>query len=262
MPIHEIAKIVDHKEVASEHYKMTVSSSYISQNAMPGQFVLIRCGNELDPLLRRPLSINRVNKNEKTFDLLYKVKGKGTEILSKLQIGELADIIGPLGNSYTIDTSKQVAIMVGGGYGIVPLLLLADELKGKIKAIYSLIGTKNESCLFCEREFKDIGVQVSVTTEDGSYGRKGMVTDVLLELLSSKLSPAHTQIFACGPHEMLKYIAEISAQKGISCQISMEEKMACGLGGCLGCAVKIKSGYKMVCKDGPIFDAKEIIWQT
>lgn len=260
MPIHEIAKIVDHKEVASEHYKMTISSSYISANAMPGQFVHIRCGTDLDPLLRRPLSVHRTNKNEKTIDLLYKVVGKGTQILSQMQIGALVDVLGPLGNSFTPDKSKQVAIMVSGGYGVAPMMFLAERLKEEIKALYSLIGAKGESCVICEKEFKDLGVEVLVTTEDGSYGRTGMVTDALLELLSSKLSPQHSQIFACGPHEMLKQIAEIGAQKGINCQMSLEEKMACGLGGCLGCAVKTKSGYKMVCKDGPIFNSKEIIW--
>ncbi|MBU1026825.1 MAG: dihydroorotate dehydrogenase electron transfer subunit [Candidatus Margulisbacteria bacterium] len=262
MSIQEKCRVLDHKEVAPKHYKLTLFSSYISSRAEPGQFVNVRCSQEYDPLLRRPFSIHRVSKDY--FELLYEVVGKGTEQLSKQTIGSEIDVLGPLGSGFKIDGKKQIAILAGGGMGVAPLLLLAETLKDKVKAIYVLIGCNCKSRLLCEQDFKNVTDQVLVSTDDGSYGKKGFVSDTLLEVLNDTIGARNLSqsiIYACGPKPMLKAIADISFQKKIDCQVSMEERMACGIGTCLGCVVKTKDGYKKVCDDGPVFDSKEIIWQ-
>ncbi len=261
MPIQELARVIDNKEVAREHYKLTFSSNYISSHAEPGQFVNIRCSNSTDPLLRRPFSIHRINKDDKTIEIIYRVIGKGTKLISLLQIGSFIDVLGPLGSGFKIDKSKQIAVFVGGGCGIAPLHAAAEEAKKHIKAVYAVIGANTRNEVLCEADFKKLGAETIVTTDDGSYGRKGMASDILLELLSSKVQAQNSVVFACGPKPMLKAVTEISAQFKIDCQLSLDEWMACGIGACKGCAVKTKSGYKMVCKDGPVFNSKEIRWQ-
>ncbi len=263
MPIQVLAKILEKKEIAKEHFKFTLSTSYISSNSIPGQFVLVRCRKFSDPLLRRPMSIHKIDNKNNTIDLLFKVKGFGTRMLSELEVNDNMDIFGPLGNGFKVNSSKEIAIIVSGGYGIAPMLALGYALKDKVKAVYSFIGANTKELVLCEEEFRNLGIETLITTDDGSYGRKGLVTDELVDFISSNVKSFMfpvTAIFACGPHEMLKRIAEISLRYKISTQISVEEKMACGIGACLGCPIKTKSGYKMVCKDGPIFDTQEIVW--
>jgi len=261
MPIQENARVIENKEVAKEHYKLTISSKYISSHAEPGQFIQIRCSDKTDPLLRRPFSIHRINSSRNEIEIMYRVIGKGTKLLMKAQIGSEIDILGPLGTGFNIDKKKQVAVFVGGGCGIAPLFTSAEQAKKKIKAVYAIIGANNHDGVLCESDFNELGTETIVTTDDGSYGRKALASDILLELLSSKLKAPSTVIIACGPKAMLKAVAEIAHQYKIDCQVSLDEWMACGIGACKGCAVKTTSGYKMVCKDGPVFDSKEIIWQ-
>ncbi len=261
MSIQEKCRVLDHKEVAPKHYKLTLSSNYISSHAESGQFVNVRCSEEYDPLLRRPFSIHRVAKDY--FELLYEVVGKGTDILSKQTIGAELDVLGPLGSGFKIDNKKKIALLAGGGMGIAPLMMLAETLKDKVKAIYVLIGCNCKSKLICEQDFKSVTDQVLVSTDDGSYGKKGFVSDTLLEVLNDTIGARNFEqstIYACGPKPMLKAITDISFQKKINCQVSMEERMACGIGTCLGCVVKTKDGYKKVCSDGPVFEGKDIIF--
>lgn len=264
MPIQEKCRILDHQKVGPNYYKLTLVSPYIASHAEAGQFVEVKCTDGFDPLLRRPISLHRISKEHGTFELLYDVVGKGTEMLTKFFVGEELNVLGPLGSGFQIDTKKQIHILVGGGIGVAPLLSLAEQLKtsGK-KAIYVLIGAKTKSCLSCEAEFRKITDQVLAATDDGSYGKKGLVSDLLLDIINNQLSVISYQlsvIYACGPRPMLMAITEIASQKKIDCQVSMEERMACGLGACKGCAIKTKSGYKMTCKDGPVFNSQEIIW--
>ena len=262
MPIQELARVIDNKEIAKDHFKLTFSSDYISSHAEPGQFIGIRVSNDTDPLLRRPFSIHRINKENKTIEILYKVLGKATQLLTKFRLGDFIDALGPLGSGFKIDKAKQVAVFVGGGAGIAPLFAAAEEAKKQgIKAVYAVIGANHRTAVLCEADFKALGVETYVTTDDGSYGKKGLASDILLELLSSHLTPLTSHLFACGPKPMLKAISEIAQQYKLDCQLSLEEWMACGVGACKGCAVKTKSGYKMVCKDGPVFNYKEISWR-
>jgi len=269
MPIQEKCRILEHQKISPKHYKLIISSPYISSHAEPGQFVNVKCSESYDPLLRRPLSLHRISKEHKTFELLYEVVGKGTEMLTKYFVGEEIDILGPLGEGFKLDPKKQIQVLIGGGMGVAPLLALAEKLKKPVtsrqkpEALYIMVGAKTRGQVLCEEDFRKISDQVLVATDDGSYGKKGVVSDVLLDFVDSQLTTYNLQlttIYACGPNAMLKAIAEIAFQKKIDCQISMEERMACGIGACKGCPVKTKSGYKMACKDGPVFEAGEILW--
>ncbi|MEA3493391.1 MAG: dihydroorotate dehydrogenase electron transfer subunit [Candidatus Margulisiibacteriota bacterium] len=268
MSIQEKCRILDHQNVAPNHFKLIISSSYISSHAEPGQFVNVRVSDGYDPLLRRPLSIHSASKKHKRFELLYEVVGKGTELLSKYSVGSELDILGPLGKGFKIDQKKEIAILVGGGMGVAPLLTLAEQMSNdKLKMtnkLFILIGAKNRDRVLCEKEFKLVADQVLVSTDNGSYGEKGLVSDQLLKLLNSSFGHSEfgiVSIYACGPKPMLKAITDIAFQNKIDCQVSMEQKMACGIGTCLGCVIKTKSGYQKVCSDGPVFKGNDIIWQ-
>jgi len=253
MSIQEKCRILEHQEVAPKHFILTLSSKYIPTHADPGQFVSIKVSDGTDPLLRRPFSVHRVAKDK--FTLLYEVVGKGTEILSKKEIEAELDVLGPLGRGFKLDKKIDTAILVGGGMGVAPMLYLAEKIKAK--ELYVLVGAKTKERVLAEKEFKNITDNLIITTDDGSYGNKGFVSDALIAELGNKSAA----IFACGPEPMLKAVAEIAFQKKCDCQVSMEQKMACGIGTCLGCVIKTTKGYQKVCDDGPVFDGKEIVWQ-
>lgn len=269
MPIQENCRILEHQKVGPQHFKLTLASSYIASHAEPGQFVNVRCADGCDPLLRRPFSFHRISKERDTFDLLYDVHGWGTEALTKFFVGEEINVLGPLGKGFVIDPQKQIHILVGGGMGIAPLLSLANHLTSynlelrTAKALYVLMGAKDKAHVLEETSFRKITDQVMISTDDGSYGKKGFISDLLLDFLNNQLTTYDLQlttVYACGPRPMLKAVAEITAQKKIDCQVSMEERMACGIGACKGCATKTTSGYQTVCRHGPVFKAEEIVW--
>ena len=257
----EIAKVLENNKVAPEHFRVKLAAPKISRESIPGQFIMIKCSDATDPLLRRPISLNKIDQTKGTIDILFRVIGKGTRLLSEIEPGEDLDIIGPLGNGFKIDATKEVAILVGGGAGIAPLLGLAKEISVKAKAKYALIGANNINAVLCEDDFQALGFETIVSTDDGTYGLKGRVTDMLMEIIGSKLSPVNSIIYACGPRPMVKELESISTQYKIPCQVSLEEWMACGFGACNGCTVKTKQGYKKVCSDGPIFNAEDILWR-
>ena len=262
-----IAKILANKKITPHHCMMRIESSYLAKAAKAGQFVEVRCGDGLDPLLRRPFGVHRIHKNG--IEMLYEVVGKGTEILARRNQGDMLDVIGPLGNGFDVKSivhSPQSIVLVAGGIGVAPMVALAEQIGSRVKGqgsskskkIFVLLGARTKSHVICENEFKKLGCAVSVTTDDGSKGRKGLVTEALKDLLRST-------IYACGPTPMLTAVAFMAKEKSIPCQVSLEEHMACGVGVCLGCPVKVRKDlvdteYKMVCKDGPVFAAEQIIW--
>ena len=256
------AKILKNEKIGPGFYRMRVESGYLAANSKPGQFVEVRCSDKTDPLLRRPIGVNRVVKGG--IELLYEVVGKGTEIVSGMKKNDLCDVIGPLGNGFDIASRPGISILVAGGNGVAPLLFLAEELAKKKKTVHVLIGGCSKSHILCEKDFKRSGANVSISTEDGSEGCKGVVTCLLNDLLCSSDTDAKTRstIYACGPVGMLKAVSRIAHDRRIPCQVSLEERMACGVGACLGCPVKVRTAhtYKMVCKDGPVFNAEEIAW--
>ncbi|MEW6171083.1 MAG: dihydroorotate dehydrogenase electron transfer subunit [Candidatus Omnitrophota bacterium] len=264
----EKVKIVSNSKIKNNYFKMVLEPKNISINAKPGQFLELMVSDQFDPLLRRPFSIHRIENKKIT--ILYEVLGRGTQILLQRKSGEYLDVIGPLGNGFNIESKiknqKSKIILVAGGMGVAPLVFLAERLaklktqNSKLKTLV-LIGAKTKNHLLCEKEFKNFGCEVQISTDDGSMGFKGKATDLLKNLLRATSDERRTTVFACGPKPMLKEIAIISEKYDIKAQISLEAYMACGFGACLGCVAKTREGYKMVCSDGPVFEAKEILWE-
>lgn len=254
----EKVKIVLREKIGKDFLKLVLASKKISNTALPGQFIEVKVSRTGEPLLRRPLGVHSVKAG--TFTVLCEIVGKGTIALSKRKQGELLDIIGPLGNGFNCQfpvANSRLPILVAGGMGVAPLLFLAERLRGKALV---LIGAKTKGHVLCEQEFKKLGCEVKIATDDGSKGFKGRVTDLLQNFLST-IDYRLPNIYACGPRPMLRALSSISQKYKIPTQVSLEEHMACGIGACLGCVIETKSGYKRVCKEGPVFCADEIIWQ-
>ena len=257
-------RITSNEQVAPYAYKMILAAPAIAKAAKPGQFVMARATDSCQPLLRRPFGVHSVKGN--SIEILYEIIGEGTKILSQKKPGGLLDIIGPLGNGFifTKGSGTFVNILVAGGMGVAPLIFLAEKLmerktqSGKRKVLV-LLGAKTKSHLLCEKEFKALGCDVRVATDDGSKGHKGFITEILNNSINSKNST--NSICACGPNPMLKAVAKIARDRNITAQVSLEEHMACGIGACLGCIVNTKQGQKRVCKDGPIFNITDIAWR-
>ena len=249
------AKLISNSRVKENYWHAVLNAPQIAKAASSGQFINIKVSDAVEPLLRRPLSIHRCRGSK--LEILYAVIGPGTKILSRRKPGELLDVIGPLGTGFNVDSKKSRAILVAGGMGVAPLLFLAEILKKKDTRI--LVGAKTKSQILCEKEFVDAGCGVTIATDDGSCGFKGYVSQLLLQELKTH-NAKFTTIYACGPKPMLKEISRIAQARKIPAQVSLEEHMACGIGACLGCVVNTTQGYKRVCKEGPVFEAKEIIW--
>lgn len=225
-------------------YKMTMTGDCTAITA-PGQFVNIK----IDGLfLRRPISV--CNREENLLTIIYKVVGKGTEMMSKMTEGQVIDVLTGLGNGYDISLSGEKPLLIGGGVGVPPMYMLAKELKKQGKSVSVILGFNTESEVFFANEFKALGCDVTVTTVDGSYGKKGFVTDAMPEVYS--------YFFCCGPEPMLKAVYKSTATSG---QFSFEERMGCGFGACMGCSCKTVTGYKRICKDGPVLKKEEILWE-
>lgn len=249
-------KIVHNKKIADNIYEMIISCKDIVQNAKPGQFVNLYCKSEA-MLLPRPISICEVNKNEGSIKLVYAVIGAGTKSLPTLSASDEIDVLGPLGNGYKFNNNPDnVSILIGGGVGTPPLVELAKELVGE-KIIY--LGFRSTPYLV--EELKKYA-EVFVATDDGSVGFKGTVTELM-----NNTNAHGNQIYACGPKPMLKAVKTWAVEHNIPAQLSLEERMGCGFGACVGCVTKIKADneegytYKKVCKDGPVFDAGEVLFE-
>jgi len=261
-------KILSKKEVVQNIYLMRLKAPEIVQNALPGQFIHIKCSKDNYPLLRRPLSIHRIDREKGEIFILFQVMGEGTKLLADRTIEDDLDIMGPIGNGFNIYPESKKIMIVGGGIGVAPLLALCEESIMQGKEVQVLIGALKKELVIGEESFKILGAKVDIATDDGSYQYKGLVTDLLERII--KEGWLADQIFACGPKPMLKKISEIALQANINYQVSLEERMACGIGACLGCVCKIKTKdkkeckvkyeYKRVCVDGPVFKASEVVW--
>ena len=238
-----IFEILSNEALTPNVYKMVVKGDTSAITA-PGQFVNIL----LDGLfLRRPISV--CDYNENTLTLIYKVVGKGTQKMSQMNAGQMLDILTGLGNGYDTSLSGNEPVLLGGGVGVPPMYRLAKELRAQGKKVTVIVGFNTASEIFYENAFKALGCSVTVTTVDGSYGKKGFVTDVLPE--------NYTYFYTCGPEPMLKAVYRATVTSG---QMSFEERMGCGFGACMGCSCKTLTGYKRICKDGPVMKKEEILW--
>ena len=237
-------EIVENIALTDCVYKMTLRGD-VSAITAPGQFVNIK----LEGLyLRRPISVCDVSKD--TLTIIYKVVGKGTKQMSRMQEGAL-DVLTGLGNGYDMTVAGEKPVLLGGGVGVPPMYLLAKKLIAEGKNVSVILGFNTAAEVFYESEFKALGADVVVTTVDGSYGKKGFVTDALQEM-------EYTYFFTCGPEPMLKAVYKASKTSG---QMSFEKRMGCGFGACMGCSCKTITGYKRICKEGPVMRKEEILWE-
>lgn len=252
------ATIKGNKQISSNHYLLTLHPVKKTIMPYPGQFFMISVGNGLDPLLRRPFSLYRWLGED--FQILYRVVGKGTCILRKKKVGEMIDVMGPFGKGFPFNgIRKERVIIVAGGLGIAALFSLIEATKKKMPVL--LYGTKTKDELLCLKELKSMGINPLISTEDGTDGRKGFVTELLRGFLDNLSGPATDfTLYSCGPRQMLQAMSDITREYKLTGYISLEENMACGVGACLGCAINTRDGYKCVCKEGPVFSADDIIW--
>ena len=236
--------IEENKQLTDSIWQMTLSGD-VSAITAPGQFVNIK----LDGLyLRRPISVCDVDDGKLT--IIYKVVGAGTEQMSRMTAGKL-DVLTGLGNGYDLTKAGEKPVLIGGGVGVPPMYLLARRLIAQGKQVKVILGFNTKEEIFYEDAFKALGADVTVTTVDGSYGVKGFVTDALTDM-------DYTYFYTCGPEPMLKAVYRASNTSG---QLSFEKRMGCGFGACMGCSCKTITGYKRICKEGPVMEKEEILWE-
>jgi dihydroorotate dehydrogenase electron transfer subunit len=246
------ATVISNIELMPEHHLIYVEAPNIAVESLPGQFITVGCGPDF--ILRRPLSIHRID-NLDQICILFAIAGAGTRWLSQRHKGEKLDLLGPLGNDFSIQPASNNLLLVAGGMGIAPLVFLSQKALSSGRNVKLLLGSRSKNCLY-PVEFLPERIETFITTEDGSQGIKGKITDIL---------PEHVdwadQIYACGPLAMYQAIAVQSRKWQIKkpVQISLEVRMGCGVGACYACSIKTKNGMKQVCRDGPVFDLYDII---
>ncbi|MBQ2676545.1 MAG: GNAT family N-acetyltransferase [Clostridia bacterium] len=252
----ECCEIIKNIQIADGMFDLTVKSDFIAGTAMCGQFANILVDGKT---LRRPISICDAENGVVRF--VYQVKGEGTQWLSQRKAGESLVVFGPLGKGFNFKSKPRHIVLIGGGIGTPPMLKTLKTAVENGCIVDVILGFRNKSLVILEDEFKAVANSVTVCTDDGSYGVKGFVTDALKDVLKSQQIDC---VMTCGPTPMLKAIAGVCMDNKVSCQVSLEERMGCGVGACVCCVCKVKlqgfKGYQQVCKSGPVFDAKAIVW--
>lgn len=241
------AKVIENTSITGEVWLLKVALA--DEEAKPGMFYQLSPNLGQGLLLRRPISIASVDEKSTTF--IYRVVGKGTTAMTKLKAGDEISCLGPLGNGFSLDAKKP--LLVGGGMGAAPLLYLAEYYNGQADL---LVGGRNDRELFWNKLYEGKAKNIFVTTDDGSLGKKGFTVDLLPELLENG---DYDLVITCGPEIMMRGIYKVAKEYGVKCQVSLEKRMACGLGACLSCAIDTVNGRKKVCKDGPVFFAEEVL---
>jgi len=250
--------VEENRQVAKDHFLLTARPLDTIPEPNPGQFFMLSVDSRLDPLLKRPFSIHRIKSGNLQF--LYRVVGKATSILKTKQKEDTMELIGPLGNGFPFEMREgRVPILVAGGMGIAPLFALA-EIFAKRKILF-FYGARRSEEILCLNELHAMGIAPAISTDDGTSGHKGVVTDLVEEFLSSvRTTSSDYSLYSCGPKPMLIGILRIAKKYNITAHVALEESMACGVGACLGCVVKTVEGYKRVCKEGPVFSSDDIAW--
>ncbi len=244
------AEVTDNAELSGGHYLLGFRTEQ-PLKPRPGQFFMVGTGERFDPLLKRPFCFLRKEKD--SVNILYRVRGRGTELLSRKRPGSEIDVLGPLGNAWPRPGAGKSPLIVAGGVGIASTFPLAARLGDRAVVLY---GARSAEELLLLDGLRALGAELHLATEDGSVGTKGTVMNALGDLDPGE---GHV-IYACGPRGMLRAVAEFAKHRGIAGHVSLEERMACGMGACLGCAVKTTKGYRGVCSDGPVFRIEDIDW--
>ncbi len=264
--------VLSNVEVSPGYFRIRLAVPRTLSDGRPGQFVMVKVREAIDPLLRRPFGIFDLGTLESEYpdgapqtylEMLYRVVGKGTAMMATLHHGDHLDVIGPLGQGFDQGTPGEEKVLVGGGVGLAPLYFLAKELV-KSSPVRLFVGGRSKDDILCITEFERLGVETYVATDDGTLGASGLVTEVMERHLQE--DGQRKTLYSCGPMPMLQAVAEIARRRGLPCQVSLEAYMACGMGACLGCVVKGKDhdehrpDYRCVCKDGPVFAYEDLQW--
>lgn len=258
--VDEAAEILENRPASGSYYLLTLRAPGIAPAVHPGQFVHMRIWPCADALLRRPFSVYRVHGE--ALSVLYKVVGKGTAALARMRPGERLEVLGPLGHGFSLPSGEgEFPVLVAGGYGVAALYLLAE--RSPVRGLLFQGGRKAEDIL-CEEEFRALGWEVRVATEDGSRGIRGRVTEPLREELRRR--GCGRKLYACGPTGMLRAVARLSEEFDVPAEISLDEHMCCGMGVCLTCVVPVRMDggweYQRTCTEGPVFDARRVLWEV
>lgn len=249
----ELFTVTKNKRINQEYLVLHVASKSKLPDILPGQFVEIKIENGPNTFLRRPISIHEIDEEKKEILLLIQEVGEGTHLLAQLKEGDLLDLVYPLGNSFSLSTKGSV-LLVGGGVGVAPLLILGRKLKQCGVIPHFLLGARNKEILMDLEAYEAIA-DVQVTTEDGSMGIKGFVTNH--SLMNEDLAKMN-MVYTCGPDPMMRAVAAKAKQQNVKCEVSLENMMACGFGACLCCVVDTKEGHKCTCTEGPVFDINDL----
>lgn len=251
----ENCKILENKKIGFNYYLMKIKCDKSSNSLKAGQFYMLKLKNEAR-ILRRPISVHYVDREKNVLEFYYEVKGGGTKEISTLSKDDMIDVQGPLGRGFSTDMKEKNCLLVGGGMGLAPLKLLIEELKLGQNKIILVAGARDKEALNIMENFNLENVEVYITTDDGSLGEKGNVLPVVSKLLEEKNIDI---VQTCGPSKMMMSVANIVEKKEVLCEVSLEERMACGVKACVGCSIKTVEGMKKVCHDGPVFDSKIIL---
>jgi len=256
------ARVTANETIMPDTHVIELESPQLGRASQPGQFVHIRCGPSWDPLLRRPISVYRIRPDG--VSLMVRAVGEGTRIIAESRPGALLDCLGPLGRPFSVDPTTRRLAMVGGGYGVAPLIALAEQVLRRGCEVVLMVGAQTAEHVF-PAELVPLEVEYEVSTVDGTLGHQGLVTELLPKHLTWS-----DAVYACGPTPMLEAVARFCrpAQNGVAgafdsrkpVQLAMEQHMGCAMGVCLGCVVMTKRGYQRVCRDGPVFQAHELVW--
>jgi len=272
---HGIVTVHSNERVAENTFRLRFVSPELVPHLFPGQFLMLRLANTDDPLLGRPLAVYRADATSGLVEVVYLVVGKMTERLARLPVGTAIQVWGPLGKGFALPECDHL-VMVAGGIGQTPFYMLAEETlglrkftgrNGRVKKVSLLFGTRSKNLLACLNEFRKLGIDVHVATQDGSEGTQGFVTDLIAPIITRAAWP-RVVIACCGPHPMLHAAFQVAKSQGnIPCYASLESPMACGLGICFSCVVKYRNehgepDYVRTCVEGPVFDAYRLVWDA
>jgi len=266
VPVQRDVPLIGREPLEGAYFLLTFRHAEVAHQTRPGQYVMIKAGTSAELPLRRPFSLMSVSAKDDTFTLFVKAVGVGSQALVALQPGELAQCLGPLGRSFVPPPEGAQAVMVAGGYGIAPFLMLARERAGRGGAARVFYGGRTAGDLQIRDAFAELGVPLVAVTQDGSLGERGLVTEPLERYLDAPSSAGPPTLYACGPDAMLHAVARIAERRGLPCQVSLDPWMGCGIGTCLGCVVWIQEPgeaqpkYRCACTEGPVFDSRIVLW--